>query len=463
MVKKPDYQGQGGGPLSGTLYIGSLIRALSVHSSYQRGISRLKKVFQSTSDFSNDCIISTCGAADTGIASNTIDYIFTDPPFGGNLNYSELSFLWESWLKVVTNQKNEAIINATQNKGLSEYQNLMTACFTEYYRVLKPGRWMTIEFHNSQNAVWNSIQEALQRSGFIIADVRILDKKQSSFKQITTTSAVKQDLVISAYKPTDSFKHEFTLNAGNEETAWAFVRQHLENLPVVVDSNNDERIEIVTERQAFLLFDRMVAYHIMNGISVPLDSIDFYTGLDKKFLKRDGMYFLPDQINAYDTARIEHDLEPIQFELFVTNEKSAIAWLYQQLGTKSQTYAELQPQFMQECKTVDKYEAMPELSILLEDNCLQDDTGKWYVPDVTKSGDVAKLREKKLIKEFEAYLATKGKLKLFRTEAVRAGFAKLWTENNYQLIVDTAARLPKNVITEDDKLMMYVDLSAGRV
>ena len=82
---------------------------------------------------------------------------------------------------------------------------------------------------------------------------------------------------------------------------------------------------------------------------------------------------------------------------------------------------------------------------------------------MTKSGDVAKLREKKLIKEFEGYLATKSKLKLFRTEAVRAGFAKLWTENNYQLIVDTAARLPENVITEDDKLMMYVDLSAGRV
>jgi hypothetical protein len=230
-----------------------------------------------------------------------------------------------------------------------------------------------------------------------------------------------------------------------------------------VDSNKDGRIEMVTERQALLLFDRMIAYHIMNGYSVPLDSIDFYKGLDEKFLKRDGMYFLSDQVNEYDTARIEHGVEPIKFELFVTNEKSAIAWLYQQFGTKSQTYAELQPLFMQECKTVDKYEAMPELSVLLEDNFLQDEKGKWYVPDVTKSGDVAKLREKKLIKEFEGYLATKGKFKLFRTEAVRAGFAKLWTENNYQLIVDTAARLPENVITEDDKLMMYVDLSAGRV
>jgi hypothetical protein len=352
-------------------------------------------------------------------------------------------------------------MNAVQGKGLPEYQSLMTACFTEYYRVLKPGRWMTVEFHNSQNAVWNAIQEALQRSGFIIADVRTLDKQQSSFKQVTTTSAVKQDLVISAYKPKDSFKRELFANAGGEETAWAFVRQHLENLPVAVVKNN--RIEVISERQAFLLFDRMVAYHIMNGIPVPIDSGDFYKGLKDRFIERDGMYFHNGQVNEYDTARIENDVETIQFSLMVTNEKSAIAWLYQQLGTKRQTYAELQPQFMQEVKTVDKFEQMPELSVMLEDNFLQDEQGKWYVPDVTKSGDVAKLREKKLVKEFESYLATKGKLKLFRTEAIRAGFAKLWTEKNYQLIVDTAARLPENVITEDDKLMMYVDVSAGRV
>jgi inorganic pyrophosphatase len=397
------------------------------------------------------------------IDENTIDYIFTDPPFGGNLNYSELSFIWEAWLKVVTNQKTEAIINDVQHKGLSEYQNLMTQCFSEYYRVLKPGRWMTVEFHNSQNAVWNAIQASLQRSGFVIADVRTLDKQQGSFKQVTTTSAVKQDLVISAYKPKDSFKREFfaTANSGGEETVWAFIRQHLENLPVVVVKN--KRIELIAERQAYLLFDRMVAFHIMNGIAVPLAAADFYRGLDEKFLKRNEMYFLPDQVNEYDAARIENDVQPLQYDLCVTNEKSAISWLYRQLGANPQTYAELQPQFMQECKTVDRFEKMPELSVMLEDNFLQNDAGRWYVPDVTKAADVAKLREKKLIHEFEGYLAAKGKLKLFRTEAIRAGFAKLWAEKNYRLIVDTAERLPENIIQEDDKLLMFVDLSAGRV
>jgi hypothetical protein len=93
----------------------------------------------------------------------------------------------------------------------------------------------------------------------------------------------------------------------------------------------------------------------------------------------------------------------------------------------------------------------------------KDDEGRWYIPDVTKAADVAKLREKKLLKEFEGYLATKGKLKLFRTEAIRVGFAKLWVDKNYKLIVETAERLPESVIQEDDKLLMYYDLSLGRL
>lgn len=110
-----------------------------------------------------------------------------------------------------------------------------------------------------------------------------------------------------------------------------------------------------------------------------------------------------------------------------------------------------------------RFEDLPELQVLLEENFLQDEKGRWYIPDVTKEGDLAKLRNKNLLKEFDGYLATKGKLKLFRLEAIRAGFAKLWDEKNYRLIIDTAERLPESVVQEDDKLLMYYDISLGRV
>jgi DNA modification methylase/predicted RNA-binding Zn-ribbon protein involved in translation (DUF1610 family) len=445
------------GPLSGTMYIASNVFETSIFSLLNNKFN-LYNVWKIKNN--NNVILNTASLTDIcNIKENSIDYIFTDPPFGYNLNYSELNFIWEAWLKVKTSNKSEAIINKVQNKGLVEYQELMTKCFEEYYRVLKPNRWITVEFHNSKNSVWNAIQESLLRAGFIIADVRTLDKKQGSFKQVTTTSAVKQDLVISAYKPKENFKRRFLEKAGTEDTVWEFIREHLEKLPVVVQKGNT--IEVIKEREPHLLFDRMVAYHIMNGLSVPIDASDFYKGLDERFIKRDGMYFLHDQVNEYDNARIKFDLEPIQFSMFVNDEKSAIAWLYHQLETP-QTYSELQPKFMKEAK-VAQYEKMPELSELLEENFLQDEEGRWYIPDPSKTGDLIKLREKRLLKEFEEYLKGKGKLKKFRTEAIRVGFAKLWKEKDYESIVKIGNRLPENVIQEDDKLLMYYDIALSRM
>ena len=449
------------GAMPNVLYVPSTVAERNIIELLSSKLKDINKIYDEDRS-AGKVLVQTCSATDTGIPNNSIDYIFTDPPFGANINYSEMNYIWESWLRVKTNISQEAIMNRTQKKGLYDYQELMEGAFRECFRVLKPGRWMTVEFHNSLNSVWNAIQEAIQKAGFVVADVRTLDKKQGTFKQMTSNSAVKQDLVISAYKPQDGFIKDFEMKAGTEQSAWAFISQHLSKLPVVVDADNDGRIDIIAERQAFLLFDRMVAYHIMNGMPIPIDASDFYKGLDEKYIKRDTMYFLADQVNEYDTARTKMDVEPVQLSFVVTNEKTAIGWLYQQLDTP-QTYADIQPKFMKEVKAVDKYEAIPELAVILEENFLQDDKGRWYIPDVTKQGDVAKLREKKLVKEFEGYMQSKGKLKLFRSEAIRAGFSMLWKDKNYQAIVDMAQRLPEATIQEDQNLLMYYDISLSRI
>jgi len=452
------------GNLSGTLYIPSLIKELNMLEFIKRKLYGGKGIIKPLSMIAgfnlSDVLIQTSSLTDiSNIMKNSIDYIFTDPPFGANLNYSELSFIWEAWLKTITNNELEAVVNQSHGKGLFEYQSLMTKCFKEYYRVLKPNRWMTVEFSNSKNSVWNAIQESLVRAGFIIADVRVLDKKQGSFKQVNYSSAVKQDLVISAYKPREGFVENFIKKAGSEESVWDFVREHLEKLPVVIERGS--YLERVAERDAHSLFDRMIAYHVVNGVAIPLDIQEFFKGLDERFIKRDNMYFLSDQVNEYDNARVKFDLPEIQFSLFVEDEKTALAWLYYQLDSP-QTYSELQPKFMKEAKPA-RHEAMPELIDILQENFLQNDEEKWYIPDITKSGDIQKLREKKLLKEFEEYLNSKGKLKSFRTEAVRVGFAKLWKEKNYELIVKMGDRIPENVLQEDDKLLMYYDISSSRI
>ena len=142
-------------------------------------------------------IINTGTITNLEIQEESIDYIFTDPPFGENLMYSELNFIWEAWLGIFTNNTSEAIMNKTQEKGIEEYNTLMFESFKTYYKILKPDKWMTVVFSNSKASIWNVIQEAIQKAGFIIAEVSALDKKQGSFKAVTTTTAVKQDLVIS--------------------------------------------------------------------------------------------------------------------------------------------------------------------------------------------------------------------------------------------------------------------------
>lgn len=447
------------GPRAGTYYLPNLFVENDVIGQFEFQLKKLSNLVYEKGDV---CVTTQSTSDLSNIPDNSIDYCFIDPPFGANIMYSELNYVAESWLKVFTNNKEEAIMNKSQNKQVVEYQDIMTRCLTEIYRILKPNRWISVEFHNSKNAIWMAIQEAIGRAGFVIADVRTLNKEKKTINQFTTNGCVDQDLIISAYKPKNGFRSDFLNNPGEVENVWSFVTQHLEKLPIVVDADKNGKLDIVTERQAVLLFDRMVAYHIMNGVLVPMDASDFYAGLDDRYLLRDGMYFLPDQVNEYDTVRIKMDVEPIQLSLFVTNEKTAISWLYQQLN-EPQTYAQLQPKFMQEVKSVDKYEAMPELQTILEENFLQDEKGRWYIPDVRKEGDVAKLREKKLWKEFEGYLASKGKLKLFRSEAIRVGFARLWKEKNFQAIVDMAERLPEQTVQEDPNILMYYDISLSRV
>lgn len=88
------------------------------------------------------------------IPDNSFDYVFIDPPFGANLMYSELNSLSEGWLKVFTQDEDEAIENRSQGKQLNDYRRLMSKCFAgKVFRVLKPGRWATMVLQHSGECV----------------------------------------------------------------------------------------------------------------------------------------------------------------------------------------------------------------------------------------------------------------------------------------------------------------------
>jgi hypothetical protein len=279
--------------LSGVYYVGSLIAECSPWYILDGKLKRLVKAFQQYDTSDNSAAVTTGTVARMQLPAQSIDYIFTDPPFGENIYYADLNYLVESWHRVWSNAQPEAIVDKAKNKSLADYQRLMQQAFEEYYRVLKPGRWITVVFHNSHNAVWNAIQEATQVAGFIVADVRTLDKQQKSYRQVTSTT-VKQDLVISAYKPNGGLDQRFGLKGGTEEGVWDFVRTHLGQLPTFAVKNG--RLEPILERTRYMLFDRMVAFHVLRGVMIPLNAAEFYTGLEQRFPKRvageTDLYFL---------------------------------------------------------------------------------------------------------------------------------------------------------------------------
>jgi DNA modification methylase len=492
--------------LSGTLYVGAMQSEVSPGYSLEGKISRLS-VFSAISQRST--VVSTSSTARAGLPDSSLDYIFVDPPFGSNIIYSDLSIVWESWLRLFTNTGQEAVVHRRKKSRaftLENYTEMMCECFAVMYRALKPARWITVEFHNSKNSVWTAIQEALTRAGFVIADVRTLDKQMQTFKQVTAAGAVKQDLVISAYKPNGGFEERFKLEAGTEEGVWDFVRTHLKQLPVFV--SKDGKSEVIAERQDYLLFDRMVAFHVQRGVTVPLSAAEFYAGLAQRFSERDGMYFIPEQVAEYDKKRMTvKDVETPEF--MPIDEFSAIRWLQRLLRSKPQTFQEIHPQFIRDLAGWQKHEKPLELSELLEQNFLRYDgrgevpsqihsylstnfkelrnlpkgdeslrgkgKDRWYVPDPNKAGDLEKLRERSLLKEFEDYLpaatdaaqarraSSQKRLKVFRLEAVRAGFKKAWQGREYATIITVARKIRENVLQEDPKLLMWYDQAVTRM
>jgi hypothetical protein len=498
--------------LGGVFYLPTMMSETSPWLILDGKYKRLQKMLAANQlPTSRQVAISTASSLQSPIPDKSVDYIYTDPPFGDAVNYGDLNLLIEAWHNLFSCLENEVLWDENKNKTLSVYSDLMRRAFAEYYRVLKPGRWMTVVFHNSKNLVWTAIQEAIGSAGFVVADVRTLDREQGSFNQVTAAGAVKQDLVISAYKPNGGLEERFRLEASTEEGVWDFVRTHLKQLPVFIAK--DGRAEIIAERQNYLLFDRMVAFHVQRGVSVPLSAGEFYQGLAQRFPERDGMYFLPEQVAEYDKKRMTVR-EVLQLQLFVTDEASAIQWLKQQLTKKPQTFQELHPQFMKEIGGWQKHEKPLELMDLLEQNFLRYDgkgpipaqivswlkqseemrkiiqeelsagraneengrlttqssilitrsKDRWYVPDPNKAGDLEKLRERSLLKEFEEYrISSQKRLKVFRLEAVRAGFKKAWAERDYATIITVAKKIPESILQEDPKLIMWYDQAITRM
>ena len=440
------------GPLSGTLYISSLQVEINIFSLL---INKAKSLNKALSELKTNkvCISNQSATNLSNVESNTIDYIYTDPPFGDNLLYSELNFILEDWLKVHTRQNKEAIISEAQNKRVDEYHNLISETFKEYYRVLKPKRWITIVFHNSKSAVWNVIQDSIAKAGFVISNVSVLDKKKGTTKQLSYSGAVKNDLVISAFKPSKSFENSFLEKSGYG-MEMSFVELFLKN----------QIVQPTIERSKQMLFSKYISYYLKNNFDIQLNSHQFYNLLKENFIEEDGYWFTSNQINSYVEYKKKLHLEGIEevksgaMMLFVSDEKSALIWLYNYLDSPK-TYSDIHPAYTQIANI--QGDNVPELSQLLEDNFVKQNNVYRRPTSEEEHNTLNTKREKVLMREFESLLlrakSERKKIKEVRKEALVHGFEQCYKDKRFKDILTLEERLDKKIIENSSELNDFVE------
>lgn len=179
--------------LGGTLYVSSLFYEFNVMRLFERKVKAALRLFASTYGAKGRVAVDQASAtALAHLPNDSIDYVFTDPPFGSNIYYADVSLLWEAWLGDLTDRSRQMVIGAAGPRGpksLEDYKEMLTLALKEIRRVLKPERWATVVFHSSNGSVWQAVRDACIEAGFTLANASMFDKKQRSFKALKALSA----------------------------------------------------------------------------------------------------------------------------------------------------------------------------------------------------------------------------------------------------------------------------------
>ena len=211
------------------------------------------------------CLVLNRNAAGLPIPDDSVDAIITDPPYGGNVNYSELSDFWNVWIADgrTIDKKNEVVINRTQGKSIDEYQELLELVFRECFRVLKPNRCLVSTFNSKDFRVVTCFIVAASKAGFTFLPEGA--KYQAPIRAYTTTFHAMQ---------IGAFVGDFIFTFGKDGTQPKAVfaeadRQRVQSAVSKLVNENIEsgRAESDIREQAYgLLIPFLAAYAVRNPL-----------------------------------------------------------------------------------------------------------------------------------------------------------------------------------------------------
>ena len=225
----------------GTFYIPHVLHDINVWRYMKKAVSDIARGFRTIDDVAPQVMISTSDARQLDLPDESADYIFTDPPYSDNVQYGELNFIWEAWLNFDTKwHDDEIIVNRDRSRTESEWTVMMLEAMQECHRVLKPGRCLSLCYHDRSEGTWALIQQIMKKAGFVmeLTDSAIfIETGQKSYNQLVGNKIIKRDLVINYRKP----KADQSCYSAKAPDNWAgrsfseivliIIREYLENVP----------------------------------------------------------------------------------------------------------------------------------------------------------------------------------------------------------------------------------------
>ncbi|MBF8304615.1 MAG: hypothetical protein HW399_990, partial [Dehalococcoidia bacterium] len=103
------------------------------------------------------------------VAPGTVDYIYTDPPYGAHIAYLDLSTMWHAWLGMDVAPEmraREAIENGDQQFDEKHYLEVLQNSFEAMFKALKEDAWLSLVFHHKETNLWYNIRDMMRYIGF---------------------------------------------------------------------------------------------------------------------------------------------------------------------------------------------------------------------------------------------------------------------------------------------------------
>jgi len=210
------------GIIKGTYYLPQLSRSQNVWDAFSSKINDFINAQQIICEVKEKIFLSNQSSTKLDLVpSNSLDYIFTDPPYAEKVQYGELNFIWEAWLGFDTHWHDEEIIvNEVRGKTEEDWANMMRQAMAECYRVLKPGRCISLCYHDTSEGTWALVQDIMAEAGFIVEKSNAalyIDTGQKSYNQLVADKVNKRDLVINFRKPKPGEVTAAIAITGNED------------------------------------------------------------------------------------------------------------------------------------------------------------------------------------------------------------------------------------------------------